>query len=145
MTCSEFRAAAMTADLAALRGEGGGTLQQHLDECADCRRLALMIEHRTTRLAAMLLARRQSPAPSHPSHASRRRLASLTLLPVAAVLLGVWLVARPDQQATPTRDPGTITTASGVSVVPSNGQKAVVIPSADPKVTIIWLSAGGTE
>jgi predicted anti-sigma-YlaC factor YlaD len=145
MTCSEFRAAAMIADPAALRGEGGGMLQQHLDDCPDCRQLALMIEDRTTRLAAMLLTRRQSHVPNHASHASRRRLASLALLPVAAVLLGMWLVARPDQQATRARNPGTITTASGVSVVPPKGQKAVVIPSADPKVTIIWLSAGGTE
>ncbi len=145
MTCSEFKTALLTASRAELRGELSGAIGEHLRECASCRRLALSVEAQNEMLAEMLLARRATGASDAVVRSLRGRIAAIAAVPVAAALIGVAVISLRGAPTNSAQAPGTLTTANGVSIKPSAGQKATQIPSSNPKVTIIWLSEGDTE
>lgn len=143
MNCTECRDALLVADRTTLRGEGEGALTEHLRSCPDCRARALWIDGSTELLAEMYLGRRAAQPSEHVARPTRGRIAALTLLPFAAAIAGVWVLTR--DTAAPTKQGEIVMAPNGVSVQPMLGQKATVIPSSNPKVTIIWLSEGDTE
>jgi hypothetical protein len=60
----------------------------------------------------------------------------------AAVVLGAF-IARPGEEST-ARPPASIPT-NVVSVDVKAGQRATVLKTSDPKVTVVWISPGGSE
>ena len=151
MMCRDARRAMLSADRTELRAEGAGDLADHLRECVPCRALATRLDAETNLLAGMVTARdktalRMAPAAHH--RISRRyRRAWLVLVPLAAAAAVVVLLRReppPELAAAPRafEDRGV---ATAVAVDIQHGQTATVIRTRDPKVTIVWLTPGGSE
>ena len=145
MNCIACRESLLSADRAELRGEVPGALGGHLRSCASCRQVALRLEGSTELLAEMHLARPTTRTSERVGGPSRGRITTIALVPIAAAIAGVWLSGRGSGTSPSVRGPSTLTTSNGVSLQPVAGQKATVIPTSNPKVTIIWLSEGDTE
>ena len=143
MTCTEAREALLTADLGEMGIEGDGALASHLTECTDCARVAAQIASHTSALARLVATRPASGAGTRDDQ-RLRRTAWRTALPIAAAIAGILLV-RHQYAHSPLQSGSIVTTGTGVSVECKTGQTATVIPTTDPKITIIWLSEGGTE
>ena len=127
---SELGAAAATA-AEALDGLGDSPLAEHLATCDTCRRLAGLLGADMNRLSFRLRAR------------SRRRMLLLATLPVAAVLVAAVAVAtKHTRQTSVVALPLADRPASVVSVHVGVGQRAAVIKTADPKITLVWISTG---
>lgn len=138
VNCAEAREAMLVADLAELRGEGDTPLASHLTGCGACRAMAGAIADDTARVAAVWAARPRASA-----HSLGRRFALLVSLPIAAaalVTVGL-LVRRPSPIAAPARI-ASLPVVRHVSLDVGRGQRATVIKTADPAVTVIWLSSG---
>ena len=150
MTCSDARAAMLVAERSELRVSGASSLTRHLAECESCRRLAAAIENDTATLAATLAARDGTRVGAKSVTGQRARLAILvTALPIAATIALAAVLHRRDGAVD--RHHGIITSAKDriatniVSVDVERGQTATVIRTKDPKVTIVWISPGGTQ
>ena len=148
MTCPDARRAMQTAERAELRAEGGSALAIHLRGCAACRTVAIRLEAGTDLLAEMVASRASaiSPVPFHSRAPSRRRrVALLALLPIsAAAAVLVVLVWREGPVSAPHEFyHDSVATHVAVDVQP--GQTATVIKTANPNVTIVWLTPGGSE
>jgi hypothetical protein len=146
----DARAAMLVADRTSLRGDDQSDLARHVHECAECRGLALGIESDTA-LLAFVLAAGAKPADVAPAVERRRvrRAGPLVLaaLPVAATIAFMMLHRsegraghRPSLRARTDR-----VAMNTVSVDVAPGQTATVMRTQDPKVTIVWISPGGTE
>jgi hypothetical protein len=139
----------LVADRSELRGEGESDLARHLRECNGCRRLAAGIESDTALLAS-IVQRSDSTADVVAIPRGRRVWNAILVaaLPIAAtIVIGVQLQRRQQNVTPPTRDvvaPEQIAINS-VSVDVEPGQTATVIRTRDPKVTIVWISPGGTQ
>jgi hypothetical protein len=138
MNCTQAREALLVADLAELRGEAGTPLSAHVGACPDCRRAASMIADGTAHLGSTIVYRRGRRA------RVSRRAAVLWLVPVAAALVvAVSLNVRASRRDAPprvSRDP--LPVVRTVSLEVGRGQQVTVLKTADPKVTVIWLSSG---
>jgi len=141
MTCGDARDALLEADANELRSTGTTTpLGAHLAGCSACRSLASAVIVDTSRLGAML----QSRSRTHHRVARRRGMALLATLPVAAAVIFV-VSRRGDHGDVEAVDPlSTLRTAAAphVSLTVAPGQRATVLKTADPNVTVIWLSPG---
>ena len=133
MTCDDARDAMMTAEPGELLGVGDGVLAAHLAGCPACAK-----EARTLRSVLPRLSERVN-------RRGRRRAAIVVGVPAAAaaVVLGVFI-------ARPGGDDGRIVArapipANVVSVDVKAGQHATVLKTSDPKVTVVWISPGGSE
>jgi hypothetical protein len=133
MTCDEVRDAVMTAEPRELRADGDGPLAAHLAECPACAKQARMLSSVLPRLSKKATLR------------SRQRAAMAVGIPAAAaaVVLGVF-IARPGGEESTARPPASIPT-NVVSVDVKAGQRATVLKTSDPKVTVVWISPGGSE
>jgi hypothetical protein len=136
MTCAEARDAMLVADLSELTGDRGD-LAEHLAICPRCRALAAAIVQDSARLASA--ARRRAR-----SRRSRRMLIATTL-PIAAGLAGVAslrFLGAPSAPAPVGAARTALPVARRVSLTVERGQTATVLKTADPSVTVIWLSPG---
>lgn len=133
MTCDAAREALMTAEPRDLAGYGDGALAAHIAGCPACAENARMLGAVLSRLSEAVNRR------------GRRRAAMVVGIPAAAaaVVLGVF-VARPDD-AEVRIVPRAAIPANVVSVDVKAGQRATVLKTTDPKVTVIWISPGGSE
>lgn len=139
MNCTEAREAMLVAEAAELRGETETLLAAHIAACAGCSRAAAIIDGGTRQLGLALAGR---------SAATRRRVApramGFVFVPIAAaVVFGVMLsgrVSRPAESSRVSLAP--LPVARNVSLEVARGQQATVLKTADPKVTVIWLSSG---
>jgi hypothetical protein len=141
MNCRDARDALLGTDVRDLDCVDPGTmLGSHLAACRPCRTLAVAIASDTSRLGRLLDGRHRVRRRA----ARRRGIALLATVPIAAALLAA---------ASTMRDRGTtIVPASGasaqtrvareVSLTVEPGQRATVLKTADPNVTLIWLSPG---
>jgi hypothetical protein len=133
-----------------LRGEAETALAAHIAGCADCRRASAMIVGSTTQLG-LAIARRSSRTRRRAS----RRVIGLVLVPIAAVAVFAVLrslrshqddivkAGRSARRAEPPRvSLSPLPVARTVSLEVGRGQQATVLKTADPKVTVIWLSSG---
>ena len=136
MTCSETRERMLVADLAELQSESSA-LGAHVAGCASCKAAASALVSTTVALGSRVGRRRVS--------SRRNRIAMLAALPVAAAIVGILFQKRVSSN----RDAGdpmvrsSVTHGIGVDIAP--GQQATVIKTADPKVTVIWLTPGVGE
>jgi hypothetical protein len=139
----------LMAERSAVRGNDDSELAQHIRQCESCRRLAAMIENETVFLAAAVSSRRAVPADSRSRTRQTTRNAILvTVLPIAATIAIAARLLRRDEAAT--RDQATASETdrmamNAVTVDVERGQTAAVIRTQDPKVTIVWISPGGTQ
>lgn len=134
MNCNEARETMLVAELAELRA-GTSDLGRHLGECRACGRMALAILDDTAALGAVLPLRR-----------SRRRLRRVALVGIpiaAAAALVLTINTRRDDDVSPPRP--SLPVVRQVSLTVGQGQRATVLKTTDPTVTVIWLSPGGTE
>lgn len=133
MTCDDAREAMMTAEPRELLGYGEGALVAHLADCPTCAEKARTLGSVFPRLAEVVDRR------------SRRRAAMFVGIPAAAaaVVLGVFIV-RPDDDGA-RAVPRVPIPANVVSVDVKAGQRATVLKTSDPKVTVVWISPGGSE
>ena len=133
MTCDEAREAMLTAEPRELRAQGDGPLAAHLAGCPACATQARMLGSVLPRLSDKVNRR------------SRQRAAMVVGVPAAAaaVVLGVF-IARPDGDGGSVSPRATIP-MNVVSVDVKAGQHATVLKTSDPKVTVVWISPGGTE
>ena len=147
MMCPDARRAMQTAERAELRAEGGSALAIHLRGCSACRLAAIRLEASTDLLAEMVSARAFAPAvvPLLPRTRFRRRAALLVLLPLAAAAAVVVAVGRREAPVSAPREFHDDSVATHVAVDVRPGQIATVIKTANPNVTIIWLTPGGSE
>lgn len=133
MTCDETREAMMTAEPHELLGRGDGAFVAHLAECRECAETARMLGVAHARLLATVNGR------------ARRRTAMVVGIPAAAAatVLGI-VIARPhaDAERIP---PHLAIPANVVSVDVRAGQRATVLKTSDPKITVVWISPGGSE
>jgi hypothetical protein len=140
----------LVAERSELRGSGDSSLARHLGECESCRGLAAAIENDTAMLAATLAARGGAPVGAKSVAGQRARLAILvTALPIAATIALAAVLQRRDGVIDRNQGIGVSAqeriTSNIVSVDVERGQTATVIRTKDPKVTIVWISPGGTQ
>jgi hypothetical protein len=134
MTCDQARDALLVADLRELTS-GSSDLVTHLSACADCRGRADVVITRTAALGAMVRRR-----------ARRRRsrwILAAASLPIAAGLIAVAILRlTAPEPALSSRRTSSLPVARHVSLTVERGQTATVLKTADPSVTVIWLSPG---
>jgi hypothetical protein len=135
MNCSKAREEMLVAELGDLKG--GGALGDHLERCASCRHLAAAIFDDSQRLSDVVVARR--PRVSH------ARVAIAAALPIAAGLVVAVLMNAKRPDITPPTRTSPLPIAKHVSLTVAPGQTAAVLKTADPTVTVIWLSPGGGQ
>ena len=133
MTCDDAREVMMTAEPRELRGQGHGAFAAHLAGCPACAETARTLGAVLPRLSDAVHRR------------SRRRAAMVVGIPAAAaaVVLGVF-ISRPDDDGARVV-PRAPSPANVVSVDVKAGQRATVLKTSDPKVTVVWISPGGSE
>jgi hypothetical protein len=133
MTCDEAREAMMTAEPSELLGLGEGAFAAHLAGCSECANTAKTLGAALTPLSRTVNRR------------ARRRAAAIVALPAAAAatIVGV-VIARADNTAE-RATPHVSIPANVVSVDVKAGQQATVFKTSDPKVTVVWISSGGSE
>lgn len=138
MICADARNAMLTADLDELRGERG-ELASHLASCDDCARIASRLVRDTRRVGAAVAGRARR-------RDHLRRLALFASLPLAAAILAAVVLVRhrstPPSVAAVTPPRVAKPVARRVSVDVAKGQRATVINTVDPSVTVIWLTPG---
>lgn len=129
MMCTEARDAMMIAEARELSGAGESELARHIASCAECKQVAFALDAGLQRFAR-LVARR-----------SARRIAAVAALPIAAAILVIVAVA---PQRETRRRPAvllqSLPPASVVSVDVAPGQRAAVLKTADPSVTLVWVT-----
>src|SRR5215208_4908081 len=136
MTCTEARDALLVADLAELRAESDTPLVTHVQTCAECERLATVILRGTASLERSALGAKRR-------RQTTDRLALLAVLPIAAaVVVAVAINARSPGKASSPRSVSSLPVVRQVSVEVARGPQATVFRTADPKVTVIWVSSG---
>lgn len=133
MTCNEARQAMMTAEPRELLGGDSGGLAAHIAGCPACAERARLLSYALSPLAETV------------SRRARRRAAMVVGIPAAAaaVVLGV-VIARPDSDGERVA-PHSPIPANVVSVDVKAGQRATVLKTSDPTVTVVWISPGGSE
>jgi len=131
MNCAEARDAMLGGEPAELAGAGDTELASHVRSCDDCRRLGCALDRDVRRLARSVSRRRA------------RRVAIVAAAPIAAVILA-FVVSQRDGGG-PRRDISrqSLPPARVVSVDVAPGQRAAVLKTADPTVTLVWLRDGG--
>jgi predicted secreted Zn-dependent protease len=141
MNCAEARDELLVADVNDLRQTAGTPLAAHLEACADCRRLASIIVRGTAGLAVAVTSRRAPGIIRRPFR--RIALVSTISLTAAAAVLAIAIESRPPHRGVVATIPTTsLPVERQVSLDVSRGQRAAVLKTADPKVTVIWLSPG---
>ncbi len=141
MMCEMALQEMLIAEPAELRGGGATPLERHLAECERCGAVASAIVAGTASAGHMLGERRSA------RRRTRRIWAGVAAIPVAAALVvAVGMHDRVAQQpAARTRTAADRPAATQVSVDVSRGQRAVVMKTADPHVTLVWLSTGADQ
>lgn len=136
MTCTEARDTIEVADLSELRASDGSPLADHLRECAECRRLADVVLQGTGMLIVGGVRRERA------RRSRVRRITAWSSVAAAATIVAV-VVDRhqPVTRTEPVRSTS-LPVARDVSLEVGRGQQATVLKTADPKVTVIWLSSG---
>jgi hypothetical protein len=140
MNCLQAREVMLVADPSELAG-GHGALAEHLAQCAACRVGAAAILEGNARLAAEAGRR----ARTHRAKRARRtrRMLAAAGLPIAAGLVAIAMLhhraAEPAPRVTRTSE---LPVVRQVSITVERGQTATVLKTADPSVTVIWLSPG---
>jgi hypothetical protein len=137
MTCSEARDQLRVADLDDLEPTQPGPLAAHISECESCRAAAARVVSETMLLRRGVQHRRMS--------SRRNRVMLLAAIPAAAAVIAIFVQARASSRRNAVEHNAQTQTTSGVGVDVSRGQHATVIKTADPKVTIIWLTPGVGE
>lgn len=129
MICTAARDAMMIAEPRELSGAGDSELARHIASCAECKQVAFALDGGLQGFAR-LVARR-----------SARRIAAVAALPIAAAILVIVAVA---PQSRTRRRPAvllqSLPPASVVSVDVAPGQRAAVLKTADPSVTLVWVT-----
>ena len=134
MTCDEARDAMMTAEPRELLGRGEGVLSAHLAGCPACADAARTLRAVLPRLSEKVNRR------------SRSRAAMVVGIPAAAAALVVGVfIARPEGEGGGRKVAPTSIPTNVVSVDIKAGQRATVLKTSDPKVTVVWISPGGSE
>jgi len=133
MTCNEARQAMMTAEPWELVAADSGALAAHIADCPMCAE------------TAKVLSSALSPLAERVNRRGRRRAAMVVGIPAAAaaVILGV-VIARPNGDGERV-GPHVPIPANIVSVEVKAGQRATVLKTSDPRVTVVWISPGGSE
>ena len=135
MTCDEAREAMMTAEPRELLGRGDSALSSHVTGCRACADKAKVV------IAAL------APLSRALNRRARRRAAMIVGIPAAAAatVIGVFIGGRRSESDNTRVGPTTAIPANVVSVDVKAGQRATVLKTSDPKVTVVWISSGGTE
>jgi hypothetical protein len=133
MTCDEAREAMMTAEPHELSRRDDGALGEHLAGCRACADKARVI------VAGL------APLSRTVNRRARRRAAMVVGIPAAAAATVIGIFA-----ARPATDAGRVAPhvaipVNVVSVDVKAGQRATVLKTSDPKVTVVWISSGGSE
>jgi hypothetical protein len=143
MNCREAREALLVADIAELRGDIETPIAAHLRACAECQRLASLVVRGTSELRNAAINRDAARAARAPRRLAVRRFALAATLPIAAaLLLAVVMNQRGERPDRPRPPVGSLPVARQVSLEVARGQRATMLKTADPKVTVIWLSSG---
>jgi hypothetical protein len=133
MTCDQARDALLVADLSDISA-AEGDLAAHLEACPACRERARFIVMQTAILDAAV--RRRARGRS-------RRMLVIASLPIAAGLIAIATVrSSAPEPALRARRTSPLPVARQVSLTVERGQTATVFKTADPSVTVIWLSPG---
>jgi hypothetical protein len=138
----------LVADRAVLRGHGDSELARHLRECDACRAIARGIEQDTALLASMVPADVDRSTATAPRRRRTWTALAIGTLPIAANIVIAVLFQQRSNTVAPvidTTSPNERIAMRSVSVNVAPGQTATVIRTQDPKVTIVWISPGGTQ
>lgn len=132
MNCAEARDAMLVAEPAELAGVGDSELARHIITCDACSKVGGALGHDLQQLTRSV------------SRRSARRIAGVAALPIAAAILVVFAVS-PRNGRGRRRDVSlqSLPPANVVSVDVAPGQRAAVLKTADPSVTLVWLREGG--
>jgi hypothetical protein len=136
MNCTEAREAMLAAEPEELRGETE-TAWPRTSRCADCRRASAMIVGSD--------AARACDRSALVAHTATRITPGdwPRPLPIAAVaVFAVVKAGRSARRANRRASHSPLPVARTVSLEVGRGQQATVSKTADPKVTVIWLSSG---
>ena len=133
MTCNEAREALLTADLRTMTADD--ELAIHVRGCAECGAVFDTLLARTTMLATTVRARSRR-------RRSIRALAAATLPIAAGVVAIVSFRFRSPTAASSRPRTTSLPVVRHVSLTVERGQTATVLKTADPSVTVIWLSPG---
>lgn len=129
MNCAEVRETTLVADVGELT-HPSGELATHLETCAECRaRVAAILDH-TGRLAVRAQMRR------------RRGVLTMAAVPIAAAVVAAIAIGLRRETVPPVARTAALPVARRVSVTVARGQTATVLKTADPTVTVIWLTPG---
>lgn len=129
MNCAEVRETTLVADVGELT-HPSGELAMHLETCAECRaRVAAILDH-TGRLAVRTQKRR------------RRGVLTMAVVPIAAAAVAAIAIGLRRETVPTVARTATGPVARRVSVTVARGQTATVLKTADPTVTVIWLTPG---
>ena len=148
MRCTEARTKMLVADRAVLRGNGNSDLARHLPECDACRAIARGIERDTALLASTVPADGDLSTAPAPRRRRTWTAVGIGALPIAATIVIAVLFQQRSNSVAPVVDttlPNERIATRSVSVNVEPGQTATVIRTQDPKVTIVWISPGGTQ
>jgi hypothetical protein len=134
MTCEDALDAMLVADPAELEEKDAGALAEHMRGCTECRRRALVLARGTS--ALRLTAARRGV------RRSRRAAGVVFFAAAAAVVLVVSMHGGREIQPTVASTVASLPVARHVTLEVAPGQRATLIKTNDPKVTVIWLSTG---
>lgn len=137
MTCSDARDAMLVADGADLELAGSGALSTHLAGCRSCRAAAAAIVETVSGLGPIVARRRVV--------LRRRRVALVAALPLAAAVVFAVVYARGSARRNESLRKEAFAATPTVAVEAAPGQRATVIKTADPKVTLVWFTPGAGE
>jgi hypothetical protein len=130
MNCLEAREAMLIAELSELRGTGNTPLAAHIASCHACHQIGGALGCDARRLSASIAKR------------TSRRIALFAAIPAAAAAI-VIITTIAHREAPVTRQPpAALRPAHVVSVDVAPGQRAAVLKTSDPNVTLVWLAPG---
>ena len=153
--CADWRERILEADLEELHGAGSSTLAAHLDACGGCRALADAVVRTSAELARSFAAaaasdpdvaadaviarlRRTAPATAGTVVTAAGPPSAAPWLPFAAAALIAGLLALPAEER-PARLTPPPPPAMPPAVEVPEGRNVVVLPTADPQITVLWF------
>jgi hypothetical protein len=138
MNCAQAGDAILVADISELHVDADTVLAAHIRECMSCARTASVITRGTGALSGGVVRR------GRPRRMRVSRVMIVSTLPIAAAV-GFFVITKagPGVHNAPSgMETTTLPAAHQVSLDVARGQQATVFKTADPNVTVIWLSSG---
>jgi hypothetical protein len=136
MNCLEARDAMLGAEPGELAGGTASPLGTHLGTCPNCRAIAERLLRDLERLSSVVALRRVRSR-----HARRTRKVVIGAAAAGLIAVGVPTLLRGRSRQAIHDVPSARVSRVAVDIRP--GQRAAVIATKDPKVTVVWIIQGG--